>query len=206
LYAEDLKSYETLKSSIPCPQITVKILWIEDLGVLLAGLGSEGREKITSLEFEWDTTRRPEGIECSPPGVSDRWYGDRGVARALRLLGECGSLKKVKIVIDAFALTHRDALMRPTEIKTLESYRALREVRLGRDAEVELCYHNSGWFTAPGGLKEGLKEGMLRPREEEEVSRELELRDTDELLPLEEDDHESEDHSTLTPVRSFSTM
>jgi len=143
------------------------------LGVLLARLGSEGREKITSLEFEWDASRRPEGIEWSPPGASDRWCGDRGVARAFRLLGECGSLREVNIVIDAFALTRRDAPMRSMDMRTLESYKALREAKLGRDAEVELCYHNSGWFTAPVGLLEGLKDGMLRPREEEEVIEEF---------------------------------
>lgn len=88
------------------PDITLRFTYLQQLGELLFHIGHAGRQKITSIEFEWDL-RSPslqsyQGSEAWE--VFDFWYRKDTPAKIFTLLADCSNLRSLKIRIDLYIL------------------------------------------------------------------------------------------------------
>lgn len=171
-FAEELTAYEALKSSKTCPRIALEILWLEDLGGLLQGLGHEGRKNFTSVRFQWsDQTRADLGHATASNHKREEYYGDAGKAKVFKLLADCPNLMNLDMQFDSLKLANIQPYER--QLQELESFQALKRVRLGPNAHVDLEYHMSygRYWGMRANLEarvlDDLKKSMLRPREED---------------------------------------
>jgi hypothetical protein len=153
--------------------IQIKVFWFDDLERLLKELGHVQRQNIRSLSFDWYNIYSPGSVK-EPENKADNKD-----AKVFRLLADCGNLKKLEIRIDPYRLSHCPRisnvpthfyykLPQPRDLFQMRAVRALREVRLGPDAEITLKYEQAtrppkSWIP-PAGFLSGLEAGMLRPK------------------------------------------
>lgn len=181
-FKDNVEGYYTLKRPERPRDITLRFTWMEQLGQLLVDIGHIGRQKITSLDLLWNEwSHQPENYE-----FDSIWHRKDSSAKIFTLLSDCSNLRNLKLRIDPFTLAYcrvpwfRTARFELTGkyLFDLEGSKALRELRLGPGATIELQYENSvssrSYFLPksirpPYDFLGWLERGMRRPREEQSV-------------------------------------
>ncbi|TLD35492.1 hypothetical protein E2P81_ATG01795 [Venturia nashicola] len=198
-FKKDVEDYFCLQRSRPPfhPDVILRFGSLKQLGELLLEIEHLGRQRITSIEFEWNEEIEagywsPFFGEYTALPMYDILYRKDTSAKVFTLLADCSNLRSLKIGIDPYIVSRvkhgpwcRAGLAEvlneeEQNLFDLDGSRALHNVRLGPHAFVELEYRDTARLrerfslppsaAPPSRYLEWLRDGMLRPRDQQDVN------------------------------------
>jgi hypothetical protein len=171
----EVSQYVSKANAARIKNIRVEVIWFEDLGHLLVGLGPQGRSNLTHIEFTWDNLVRPlhDGTQKIGPVL---WRTVDGPAKIFTMLAACKNLVDVTVKMDTYRLLnmrsdedqqfdgHRRLL---TDLQGIPGMMDLRDVKVNGDLKIQNSARSSvevGPWSEP--FREWLMAGMKMSKQE----------------------------------------